>query len=99
MARERLCINSNQHEGVEERAEDSEMRETPNQRVKRDAGSRQGKCPQAHLTGLYTEVACRDLNGQLEGRLKALISWEPRAHTHERPFQNLLRLLTHVRLN
>ena len=35
------------------------MRETPDQQVKRDAGSRQGKCvcPQAHLTGLYTEVA------------------------------------------
>ena len=56
MVEDILCINSDQH-GVEEWARDSEMGETPNQRVKRDAGSRQGKRVRAHLTGLYTEVA------------------------------------------
>ena len=33
------------------------MGETPDQQVKRDAGSRQGKCVWAHLTLLHTEVA------------------------------------------
>ena len=52
-----LCINSNQHVGVEE---------SWGQRDERDAGpageARRGKptwevCSQAHLTELYTEVA------------------------------------------
>ena len=54
---ERLCINSDKHGGVEERARDSGTGGTPNQKVNREAGRRQGKCPQAHLTGIYTEVA------------------------------------------
>ena len=32
---------------------------TPNHRVKRDAGSRQGKRVQAHLTGLYMDWSAR----------------------------------------
>ena len=47
------------------------MGETPNQRVKRDAGSRQGKCVQAHISG----GRCRDLIGQLECALEAMIGW------------------------
>ena len=51
------------------------MGETPNQRVKRDAGSRQGKCLGSR---------CRDLIGQPECGLEALIGWESLARTHTR---------------
>ena len=44
---------------------------TPNQRVKHDAGSRQGECVQAHING----GRCGDLIGQLECALEAMIGW------------------------
>ena len=59
---------------------DSGMGETPNQRLKRCAGGRQGKCPQAHLTGLYIVVAA----GQPECGLEVLIGCEPHTHSHAR---------------
>ena len=57
MARDLLCIYRDQHGGVEEWARDSEIGETPNQRVKRDTGIQQRKCVRAHLAGLTMEVA------------------------------------------
>ena len=55
------------------RARDSEIRETPIQAVKRHAESRKGK---TRLCG----SRWRDLIGQPECGLEALIGWEPRTH-------------------
>ena len=61
------------------KCKDSETGETPNQRVKRDAENRQGKCVRAHLSGRW-----RDLIGQLEYGLEALIGWEAHARSQAR---------------
>ena len=80
--RERLCINSDQHGGVEERARDSGIGETPNQRVKCEAGSRQ----EAHDRAIF------DLIGQPKCKHEALVGCEKSAHTQERTFRAQIRL-------
>ena len=82
------------------------MRETPDQQVKRDAGSRQGKCvcvcPQEHLNGLYTEVAIWLVSQGADSRY-----WLARnralalSHAHSRTFWGCWRmcvLISGVRL-
>ena len=90
-----LCLDSDQHGGVEKRAGDSKMEETPNQQVTRDTGNRQGKFLDQATHG----SRCRDLIGQPECGLEAFIGWKPRALAHEWYFRNVLRSLTHVCLN
>ena len=73
------------------------MRETPDQQAKRDAGSRQVKYVSSSAPdwAIYGGC-CRDLIGQPVCGLSVLISWEPRARSLARAFQNVLGLLVHV---
>ena len=56
------------------------MGDTPNHRVKRDAGNRQeGVCSSAPGRAIYGS-RWRDLISQPECGLEVLIGWEPHAH-------------------
>ena len=60
------------------------MRETPNQQAKRDAeADKESVSSRAPGWAIYGG-RCRDLIGQPECGLDALIGWEPRARTHAR---------------
>ena len=60
------------------------MGETPNQRAKRDTGSRQREmCSSAPDRTIYGGH-CRDLTDQPDCELETLIGWEPHTRTHAR---------------
>ena len=91
---ERLCINSDQHVDVEERARDSGMRDAE------PAGEARRRKPTKKASSSAPDRAiygsrCRDPIGHPECGLEVLIDWEPRTRSLGF-FQNVLRLLTHV---
>ena len=78
------------------------MRETPKQRVKRYAGSRQWiGCSSAPNWTKYGS-RCHDLIGQLECGQEDLIGWEAHAHTYAHlvlPGRSIVKSLAHAGFN
>ena len=87
---ERLCINSDQHGGVEESQGQGDWRDAEAAGEARCRKPTRVVCPSAPERTKYGG-RCRDLIGQPECGLEVLIGWEPRAcplartHFPERP--------------